>query len=136
MGEKMQEKQEDVHGDVHVLEIDNHDREVELEVEEYKASTSFDQWEIQSVDANHTTTTKPGLATVYDRDQCSNNDEQGLSKAFRITVILASVLLMLGVILVIAVFLPRDSKHDHGRHLTELSAEDPRTRLPFFLNFT
>jgi hypothetical protein len=81
-------------------EIENiHQRELE---EASKVSACFDQWEVQSVEGE---ISKPNL-------DLADND-QGLSKSFRISVIIGSVLIMIVVILSIAVFLPHSSKKKH-----------------------
>eukprot|EP01018_Ginkgo_biloba_P039278 Gb_23728 [translate_table: standard] len=77
-----------------------HQRELE---EASKASTSFDQWEVQSVEGQ---ISKPNPPAYED-------GSQGLSKRFRISIIMGSVLTMIAVILAIAVFLPHSSKKQH-----------------------
>lgn len=92
---------------------ENVDEEVEniqqRELEEAsKVSACFDQWEVQSVEGE---IAKPNLDLA--------DSEQGLSKSFRISVIIGSVLIMIAVILAITVFLPHSSKKKHARNLIE-----------------
>lgn len=86
-------------------EVENiHQRELE---EASKVSACFDPWE-ESVEGE---ISKPNLDLA--------DSSQGLSKSFRISVIIGSVLIMIVVILAIAVFLPHSSKKNHGRNLVE-----------------
>lgn len=95
-------------GGDNVDEVENiHQHQRELE-EVSKASACFDQWEVQSLEGE---ISKPNLDLA--------DSGQGLSKSFRISVIIGSVLIMIVVILAISVFLPHSSKKKHDRHLVE-----------------
>eukprot|EP00249_Psilotum_nudum_P034413 c53436_g1_i1 orf=369-2219(+) len=89
-----------------------HHREVE---EASMPSTSLDHWEAQSVDVHKT------AFPVYEDD-----DDRGLSRTFRISIITGSILMMIAVILCLAVILPHSSKR-HGKGLLETISGDGLT---------
>lgn len=88
---------------------ENEGRPVRESEEASRPSTSLDQWEAQSVDVHKT------AIPVYEED-----DDRGLSKTFRISIVTGSILIMIAVILCLAVILPRSGK----RHDKKLLAEE------------
>lgn len=72
-----------------------------------RASTSLDHWEAQSVDVHKT------AFPVYEED-----DDRGLSKTFRISIIFGSILMMIAVILCLVVILPRSGNNTSSTHDT------------------
>lgn len=100
-------------------EVEMHQREQEME-EGSKASTSFDQWEVHSMDAQ--------ISKLPNASDPHESGDMGLSKSFRISIIVGSILIMIAVILAISVFLPHNSKHNqklqHGRNLLSNSSSN------------
>ncbi|KAI5071732.1 hypothetical protein GOP47_0013983 [Adiantum capillus-veneris] len=79
--------------------------------EEARASTSLEHWEAQSVD-------KAAQSSIPAFEE---DDDRGLSRSFRFSIIIGSALIMLAVILCLVVVLPRSShkspKHDNSSKL-------------------
>ncbi|KAH7283740.1 hypothetical protein KP509_34G021900 [Ceratopteris richardii] len=73
-----------------------------------RASTSLEHWEAQSVDK---AAVHPSSLHVFEED-----DDRGLSRAFRLSIIVGSALVMLAVILCLVLVLPRSSRKSptHG----------------------